>query len=842
MLEDKQGLTAKILHKLNVNPSDIIRDLEAVLAKRPKGSVQSIETGQVYATPRFGRLFDQAKAEMTQLKDQYISVEHVLIALAEGDGDSRHLLQAKGITKSAILGVLKDIRGSQKVDSPNAEENYEALERYGRDLTELARLGKLDPVIGRQEEIRRVIQVLSRRTKNNPVLIGEPGVGKTAIAEGLALRIVNGDIPENLKNRKVIALDIGAMVAGTKYRGEFEERLKAVLKTVQESHGDIILFIDELHTVVGAGSTGEGGMDAGNLLKPLLARGELNCVGATTLNEYRKYIEKDPALERRFQQVLVEEPSVEDTVSILRGLKERYEIHHGVQIRDSAIIAAAKLSDRYISDRFLPDKAIDLMDEAASALRMEINSMPEELDAVNRELMQLEIEHEALKKESDKASQTRLEKINTEIETLKSRRDALTKQWEAEKDKLGHLREIKTQIESARVEIEIAERDADLQRAAELKYGKLPQLEKELQTEEEKLQSFSGDLLLKEAVTEHDIADVVSRWTGVPVSKLIESEAQKLLALEDELHQRVIGQDEAVQVVAESIRRARAGLKAAGAPAGSFLFLGPTGVGKTELAKAVAQVLFDDESAMIRIDMSEYMERHAVSRLIGAPPGYIGHDEGGQLTEAVRRKPYSVILLDEVEKAHSDVFNVLLQVLDDGRLTDSKGRTVSFENSIIVMTSNIGSHRILEFQSTGLLLSQATQAETLKEEILGELRNFFRPEFLNRIDDVVFFDGLSPAHLEKIIDIQIRGLERLLYDKQLKLEITPDAKEFLVQRGYNPIYGARPLKREIRKFVENPLASLIISGKATEGQLVKADYDGLSDELQFTVSSPVNMA
>ncbi len=834
LLQQEGGLASAILEKAGVDPKLVRTRLEQELARWPKVSGPAAGPDFVYITGRLNRLFAVAEEEAARLKDEYVSVEHLLLAiLEEGRGGAAgRLLLDLGLDRDRLMKALQQIRGTQRVTSPTPEATYQALERYGRDLTKLAAQGKLDPVIGRDDEIRRVIQVLSRRTKNNPVLIGEPGVGKTAIVEGLAQRIVRGDVPEGLKNKRVIQLDMGALIAGAKYRGEFEERLKAVLREVQESQGEIILFIDELHTVVGAGRAEGATMDASNLLKPMLARGELRCIGATTLDEYRKYIEKDAALERRFQPILVGEPSVEDTISILRGLKERYEVHHGVRIKDSALVAAAMLSHRYISDRFLPDKAIDLVDEAAARLRTEIDSMPSELDEILRRIMQLEIEREGLKRETDPASRERLRKIEEELAELRMRADRLRAQWEEEKQILARLRELREQIEQTKILIEQAERAYDLNRAAELRYGRLVELEKQMREQEAQLAELAarhgGVRLLKEEVDEEDIAEVVSRWTGIPVSRLLEGEIQKLLRLEEELHRRVVGQEEAVRAVAEAVRRARAGLKDPNRPIGSFIFLGPTGVGKTELARALAECLFDDERALIRIDMSEYMEKHAVARLIGAPPGYVGYEEGGQLTEAVRRRPYSVILFDELEKAHWDVFNILLQILDDGRLTDSHGRTVDFKNTIIIMTSNIGSHLILEHRG-----GTDESYERMRETVLAELRRTFRPEFLNRVDEIVVFHALTEEHLKRIVEIQLERLRQRVRDRQIELELTERAKARLAEWGYDPVFGARPLKRVIQREVETPLAKLILQGEVRDNSLVIVDEDG--GRLTFSV-------
>ena len=836
LLEQDGGLAPSILHKADIKVETVKARLEQEIQKIPKVSGSGGSPDQVYLTGRLQKLLTQAADEAKALKDDYVSIEHVLLAATVERGVTGLLFNELGLTRERLMRALHEVRGNQRVTNANPEATYESLEKYGRDLTQAAAQGKLDPVIGRYEEIRRVFQVLSRRTKNNPVLIGEPGVGKTAIVEGLAQRIIRGDVPEGLKDKRVVSLDMGALIAGAKFRGEFEERLKAVLKEVQSSAGQIVLFIDELHTVVGAGKA-EGAMDAGNLLKPMLARGELHCIGATTLDEYRKYIEKDAALERRFQTVLVDQPSVEDTISILRGLRERYEVHHGVRIKDSALVAAAVLSNRYISDRFLPDKAIDLVDESAAKLRTEIDSMPSELDEILRRTMQLEIEREALKKETDPGSKDRLVKIEKELADLKSSSTALQAQWQAEKEAVQGLRALREQLEQTRIDIEKAERQYDLNKAAELKYGTLAELERRITADQARLaEKQAGTRLLKEEVDEEDIAEVVSRWTGVPVSKLLEGEMRKLLQLEDELHRRVIGQDEAVLAVAEAVMRARSGLKDPNRPIGSFIFLGPTGVGKTELARALAEFLFDDERAMIRIDMSEYQEKHAVARLIGAPPGYVGYEEGGQLTEAVRRRPYSVVLFDEIEKGHSDVFNVLLQILDDGRLTDGQGRTVDFKNTIVIMTSNVGSHRILEYKGS----FSGDGYGRMKDAVLEELRQHFRPEFLNRIDETIVFHALTEEHLKLIVEIQLAGLRKRLAERHIEIELSDRARGYLARSGYDPTYGARPLKRAIQREIETPLARRILGGEIRETQRLFIDLDGAGNLLFHTVGAAIS--
>ena len=814
ILEQTEGVIPSLLGKIGVDQRRLMESFEAALEKIPRVSGSGV--GQAYISPRSKAVLDKAFAEAEQMKDEFVSLEHILLAVTgEKEGEAARLLVVAGITRDMILKALVGIRGGQRITDQNPEDKYQALERFSQDLTAIASKGDLDPVIGRDDEIRRIVQVLSRRTKNNPVLIGEPGVGKTAIVEGLAQRIVQGDIPETLKDKRVVALDMGALVAGAKYRGEFEDRLKAVLKEVIDAHGQIILFIDEIHTMVGAGAA-EGAVDASNMLKPALARGELRCVGATTIKEYRKHIEKDAALERRFQPVMVEEPNVEDTISILRGLKEKYEVHHGVRIKDSALVAAATLSHRYITDRFLPDKAIDLMDEATSKLRIEIDSMPAEIDDVQRKITQLEIEKEALKKEKDQASKDRLKKIEKDLSELRGQTDEMTAHWKREKETISNIRNIKGKLESTRSDAQIAERQGDLTRAAELKYGTLIELEKSLNEENKKLEELQADQkMLKEEVDSEDIAEVVAKWTGIPVSRMMEGEKEKLLKMEDRLGLRVIGQEKGIIAVANAVRRARSGLQDPNRPIGSFIFLGPTGVGKTELARALAEFLFDDEQYMVRVDMSEYMEKHSVARLIGAPPGYVGYDEGGYLTEAVRRHPYSVVLFDEIEKAHPDVFNVLLQILDDGRMTDGKGRTVGFKNTVLIMTSNVGTQWIQELGDTN--------SPEMEKRVMDALRSTFKPEFLNRVDEIVIFNSLGPEEIKKIVDIQMGLLAKRLEASKITLELTDKAKEFLANSGFDPVYGARPLKRTIQHLVQDPLAMKILDGSVKEGDHLRMD-------------------
>ncbi len=832
LLDAPDGLIRRLLEKMHVDASGLVSAVESSLARRARQSGPGVEPGKIYVSPQFNEVLAKADAEARRMKDEYVSVEHVFLAILESKGEGADLLRTHGVERDRFLEALTSVRGNQRVTSANPEDAYEALEKYGYDLVAQARAGKLDPVIGRDMEIRRVIRILSRKTKNNPVLIGEPGVGKTAIVEGLAQRIVRGDVPEWLKDRAVFSLDMGSLLAGAKYRGEFEERLKAVLNEIKRSEGRILLFIDEIHTIVGAGKT-EGSTDAGNLLKPMLARGELHCIGATTLDEHRKHIEKDAALERRFQPIQVDPPTVEDTISILRGLKERFELHHGVRILDSSLVSAATLSNRYITDRFLPDKAIDLIDEACAMIRTEIDSMPQALDEVTRKVMRLEIEEAALKKETDSASQSRLTALQRELADLQSQADAMQAQWQSEKAAIDNVRELRGAIELTRRQIEEAQRQYDLDKAAELRHGRLPQMEDQLKELEAKVDT-DGDRLLREEVTDDEVAEIVSRWTGVPVTRLVEGEREKLLRLDEILHERVIGQDPAVQLVADAVIRARSGIKDPKRPIGSFIFLGPTGVGKTELARSLAEALFDSEDNIVRIDMSEYMERHAVSRLIGAPPGYVGYEEGGQLTEAVRRKPYSVILFDEIEKAHQDVFNVLLQILDDGRATDSQGHTVDFKNTVIIMTSNIGSQDLLDSVEQH---GEVTQAA--RETVRSQMRHHFRPEFLNRVDDIVIFEPLDLSEIEQIVELLVEDLRRRLEDRGLSLTLTDAARKHVAREGFDPVYGARPLKRFLQHHLETQIARAILSGETTEGATVEVDVADGDLHVRLTASSVV---
>lgn len=811
-LNQEENIAGEILAKLGVNALKIRKELETYLNGLPK-----VKGGEVYLSPLLRQIMNNAQKEADKLKDEYISTEHLFLAiLKDQSSEASKILRQNSVSEDGVLKAVKEIRGTQRITDPQPEGKYQVLKRYARDITDLARQGKLDPVIGREDEIRRVIQVLSRRTKNNPVLIGEAGVGKTAIVEGLAQRIANGDVPQSLKNKRLIALDIGGLVAGTKYRGEFEDRLKAVLKEIKEARGEIVLFIDELHTIIGAGAA-EGAIDASNMLKPPLARGELRCVGATTLNEYKKHIEKDAALERRFQQVYVGEPSVEETISILRGLKEKYEVHHGVKIKDSALVAAATLSNRYISDRYLPDKAIDLIDEAASRIRIEIDSMPEEIDELERKIIQLEIEKQALKREKERSASEKLEKLNKDLANLKEKSEVLKAHWKREKELIEDINRLKEEIDTLKIEEQSAERRGDLEKVAEIRYGKIISTEKQVEEKSIKLSEIQKKRkMLKEEVDEEDVTQVVSKWTGIPVSRMLEGEIEKLIKMEINLRMRVVGQGNALRAVSDTIRRARAGIQDASRPLGSFIFLGPTGVGKTELARALAEFLFDDEKALVRLDMSEYMEKHTVSRLIGAPPGYVGYEEGGQLTEAIKRRPYSIILLDEIEKAHADVFNILLQILDDGRLTDGKGRTVDFKNTIIIMTSNLGSQVIKE-------LSQ--DAEAMERKVREILENHFRPEFLNRVDEIIFFKALTQEIILKIVDLQIEELKKRLRERKIDIELSQEAKRLLAERGYDPVYGARPLKRAIQRDIQNPLALKILEGEYKEGDIVKVEVN-----------------